>query len=87
MGEIIKIDNNEIENVSSGNPETRVFVDKMEDMVQIFMNDDIYFARTGHPVEMNSPIIERDGVYYLNLSVQNNGVPTSIVRHTSEKVL
>lgn len=110
--------------------------EKSQFQLQIFMNDDIYFARTGHPVEMfvcrynnfdelfvdwfylladlkkrmfeitklhtsqlfvkerpvlqnitpeemNSPIIERDGVYYLNLSAQNNGVPTSIVRHTA----
>lgn len=110
--------------------------EKKQFQLQIFMNDDIYFSRAGHPVEMficmynsfndlfgdwfylladrskrafeiskfhaaqlfvkerpvlqnitpeemNSPFIERDGVFYLNLDAKTNGIPLSIVRHTA----
>lgn len=35
------------------------------------------------PEEMNSPFIERDGVFYLNIDAKTNGIPLSIVRHTA----
>lgn len=35
------------------------------------------------PEEMNSPFIERDGVYYLNLSAKAEGKPQAVIRHTA----
>lgn len=62
-------------------------IDRMFEIAKLHDDQIFFYSRPvisdPSPEELNSPFIERDGVIYLNLSATKNGIPISVVRHTS----